>query len=144
MATPTDLIGVWTMTNWIQRYRDGRIVLPMGPGPHGRLVYTEDGVMLGIIAAADRSNFVTGGQWTANDAEKAQAYSGFLAYSGRYTVDGDYVTHHVEISLFPNWVGGDQRRRIEIDNDQLALTGVIEPGTADEREARLEWRKFRG
>ena len=98
--------------------------------------------MIGVIGAADREPFTTGGQWTASDEEKAAAYSTFLAYSGRFVVEDGYVTHHVEVSLFPNWVGGIQRRRIELDGDTLALTGTIEPGTDQERAARLTWRRI--
>lgn len=133
------LVGLWLLTDWTQTYRDGRIERPMGRDPVGRLVYTPEGTMLGMVSAADRAPFTTGGQWTASAEERARAYSGFLAYSGRYTVEGDYVTHHVDLSLFPNWVGAEQRRRIERGGDQLHLTGVIEPGTDHEREARLSW-----
>jgi hypothetical protein len=43
---------------------------------------------------------------------------GFVACAGRYTFHGDPVVHHVELSLFPNWVGSDQERSV-----QLAGTG---------------------
>jgi hypothetical protein len=33
-----------------------------------------------------------------------------VAYAGRYSFLGDHVIHHVELSLFPNWVGSDQER----------------------------------
>jgi hypothetical protein len=32
------------------------------------------------------------------------------------------VIHHVEPSLFPNWVGGDQERWVELAGDQLILS----------------------
>lgn len=142
LPTKADLLGAWAMTGWTQVYTDGRVQEPMGAAPVGRLVYTEDGTMIGVIGAADREPFTTGGQWTASDEEKAAAYSTFLAYSGRFVVEDGYVTHHVEVSLFPNWVGGIQRRRIELDGDTLALTGTIEPGTDQERAARLTWRRI--
>lgn len=141
LPSGADLLGAWAMTGWTQTYRDGTVQEPMGSTPDGRLVYTADGTMIGVIGAADRAPFVTGGQWNASTEERAAAYSTFLAYSGRYTVEDGFVTHHVEVSLFPNWVGGIQRRRIELDGDTLALTGTIEPGTDQERVARLEWRR---
>jgi hypothetical protein len=33
---------------------------------------------------------------------------GFVAYAGRYSFHGDRVIHHVELSLFPNWVDSDR------------------------------------
>jgi hypothetical protein len=32
------------------------------------------------------------------------------------------VIHHVELSLFPNWVGGDQERWVELAGDRLILS----------------------
>jgi Lipocalin-like domain len=48
-------------------------------------------------------------------------FSTYLAYCGRYEVEGDVVVHHIEMSLFPNWVGGDQRRQSELSGDKLVL-----------------------
>jgi Lipocalin-like domain len=35
---------------------------------------------------------------------------------------GDTVLHHVELSLFPNWVGVTQERLVKISGDQLTLS----------------------
>jgi Lipocalin-like domain len=32
------------------------------------------------------------------------------------------VVHHVELSLFPNWVGTDQQRLVELAGDRLILS----------------------
>jgi hypothetical protein len=45
-----------------------------------------------------------------------------MAYCGRYEVHGDHVVHHIEQSLFPNWVGTSQKRFIELEGDRLTLT----------------------
>jgi hypothetical protein len=47
---------------------------------------------------------------------------GFVAYAGRYSFHGDRVIHHVELSLFPNWVGSDQERWVELAGDRLTLS----------------------
>ncbi len=47
---------------------------------------------------------------------------GFVAYAGRYSFRGDRVIHHVELSLFPNWVGTDQQRWVELAGDRLTLS----------------------
>jgi hypothetical protein len=58
----------------------------------------------------------------ATDVEAGKVVSpiveGFVACTGRYTFHGDPVVHNVELSLFPNWVGSDQERSV-----QLAGTG---------------------
>ena len=47
-----------------------------------------------------------------------------LAYCGRYRVDGDCVVHTVEMSMYPNWVGTEQRRAYRFDGDRIVLRTV--------------------
>ena len=52
----------------------------------------------------------------------------FFAYYGTYSVDpiARTVTHHVQGSLRPSWVGTDQLRGFELlDDDRMALTVVL-------------------
>ncbi|MOA36181.1 hypothetical protein D3C78_1576900 [compost metagenome] len=101
-------------------------------GPHG---------MFCVIAKAGREPFATGGQWSAEDAEKAAAYMSYLTYAGDYEVQDNVILHHVRYSLFPNWVGGSQRRVAILEGDELALTARLEEGTSEARTARLTWRR---
>ncbi|MBB1606081.1 hypothetical protein A9972_00695 [Pseudomonas sp. UME83] len=140
--TPLDPVGRWEILAWEQLFDDGRRELPMGEGLEGFIQYTADGHMACMIARAERPNFETGGQWNASDAEKAGAYNSMLAYGGRYEVNGDVITHHVDISLFPNWRGGAQKRRVEVNADgTLTLSARLEEGTPQARTARLVWRR---
>ena len=130
MANANELIGRWDILSWEQVFDDGRIELPMGDKLHGFIRYTEDGDMMCMLARADRPNFTTGGQWNASAEEKARAYTSMLAYGGRFSVDGDIVSHKVNISMFPNWVGGEQKRRlVENADGTIALTARMEEGT---------------
>ncbi|MBS7663615.1 lipocalin-like domain-containing protein [Pseudomonas lalucatii] len=141
-ATPLNPVGRWEVISWEQAFDDGRRELPMGERLQGFIQYTESGHMACMIAAAERPNFASGGQWNASDAEKAQAYGSMLAYGGRYEVSGDTITHLVDISLFPNWVGGSQKRRFELGADgTLTLSARLEDGTPQARTARLVWRR---
>ena len=57
-------------------------------------------------------------------------------------VEGDTVTHAVDLSLFPNWQGGQQKRRFALRADgMLELTARLEEGTSEARTARLVWRR---
>lgn len=49
-----------------------------------------------------------------------------MAYAGTYEIDGNSVVHYVDISLFPNWIGGEQRRIARLDGDRLALLARLE------------------
>ncbi|UVE19184.1 alpha/beta fold hydrolase [Pseudomonas sp. LS44] len=135
-------LGRWEILSWEQAFDDGRRELPMGEQLQGFIQYSESGHMACMIARAERAKFVTGGQWDAGDAEKAGAYNSMLAYGGRYEVNGDVITHLVDISLFPNWIGGSQKRRFEVNADAtLTLSARLEEGTPQARTARLVWRR---
>lgn len=135
-------VGRWEILSWEQAFDDGRRELPMGEHLHGFILYTAGGHMACMIAAAERPNFVSGGQWNASDAEKARAYNSMLSYGGRYEVEADVITHKVDISMFPNWQGGAQKRRFEVNVDgTLTLSARLEEGTPQARTARLVWRR---
>lgn len=136
------LVGRWELVTFEQNYDDGRRVFPMGESPQGIIQYTEDGYMSCMISRANRQNFITGGQWNASDAEKAQAYNSMMSYAGRYQVENNTVTHFVDLSLFPNWIGGEQKRVFQFDDaGQLSLTARLEDNTSEARTALLLWKR---
>jgi hypothetical protein len=142
MTSPTDLVGRWDIISWLQLFDDGRRQAPLGEVLEGFVRYLPDGEMVCMIARADRKPFVTGGQWNASELEKAGAYNSMLAYAGRYRIEGDVVVHAVDISLFPNWKGGEQRRQIRIEGgDRLFIEARLEQGTPEARTAQLAWRR---
>lgn len=137
-----DLTGRWELVTFAQNYDDGRQVLPMGEAPQGIIQYTADGFMSCQISRANRAPFTTGGQWNASDAEKAGAYNSMMSYAGRYDVEGNTVTHYVDLSLFPNWIGGQQKRSFSLDEQgQLSLTARLEENTSEARTALLLWKR---
>lgn len=142
MSHSLNLVGRWDIVSWEQVYDDGRSELPLGEHLSGFIRYLPDGDMVCMISRADRKRFEHGGQWNAPAAEKAGAYDSMLSYAGRYQVDGEVVTHRVEASLFPNWIGGEQKRRAQLQPDgTLALLARLEENTPQARTARLVWRR---
>jgi hypothetical protein len=142
MSNNDAFVGLWRVVSWEQLYDDGRRELPMGEQLEGFIRYSEDGQMVCLISRSDRGRFQRGGQWDAPDEEKARAYDSMLCYAGRYRIDGDTVTHFVDMSLFPNWKGGEQKRRFALRPDgTLELTARLESGTSQARTARLVWRR---
>ena len=81
-------------------------------------------------------------QWAGTAQEKSAAYDSLLAYGGRYRAEGDTVEHHVEVSLFPNWVGwgagapGRDRRRCADD-----LCPASKPARRTPAPPLLVWRR---
>lgn len=135
----TKLHGRWEIVEWVQHYDDGRKMYPLGKDVKGFIEYGGEHIVCFLCSAERRP--LTGSQWTAPESEKAKAYSTCLVYSGRYTVMGDEVLHHVEMSLYPNWVGTTQRRRAEFQDGRLTLTARLEDGTPQARTAKLVWRR---
>lgn len=121
-----------------QRYDDGRVVYPFGKDAQGYIFYSPDGFMFSAVQRRGRTLFKTGKQWTASVEEKAQAYDGYVTYCGRYQVDGDRVTHFIEVSLFPDWIGQPQVRNIKFESGMLYVTARLEEG----REARTAYIIF--
>jgi hypothetical protein len=66
-----------------------------------------------------------------------------MAYCGRHEVRGDQVVHHIEQSLFPNWLGTNQQRFIKLDGNRLTLT--TDPAvTKQPFVARTVWESATG
>jgi Lipocalin-like domain len=71
---------------------------------------------------AARRPFAAGDLLSGSTAETAGAAETYVSYCGRYEFHGDTVLHHVELSLFPNWVGVTQERLVKISGDRLTLS----------------------
>ncbi len=115
----------------------------MGQKPDGLLVYSGDGTMITVLGPGERPRFESGDVTGGTDAEQARAFATYVAYGGSYEVDGDTVSHQVETSLFPNWIGTVQRRRWELDETGRRLTLTSPPvalGGAT-RIQRLSWER---
>jgi hypothetical protein len=140
------LIGTWHLRRWTAIGDDGSESSPMGDSPEGLLVYSGDGRMMALMARADRSRINSDDLTGGTEAERAAAFASFIGYGGRFEVDGNVVTHHVEMSQFPNWVGTVQRRRWELDASDrwLTLTSPRMTAGGATRIQRLSWERAAG
>jgi hypothetical protein len=138
------LVGSWRLIGWVAMLDDGSEALPMGEAPSGLLIYSGDGAMIGILGSGDRSRFASDDVTGGTDEERALAFSTFIAYGGRFKIEGDVISHHVDTSLFPNWIGTIQRRRWELDEaDRLTLTSPPVTLGGATRIQRLTWERIR-
>jgi hypothetical protein len=143
-ATPRgDLVGSWRLRQWVAFSEDGSESLPLGDAPKGLLVYSPDGTMIVLMARADRPRIISDDVTGGTEIERAEAFASFIAYGGSYSVEGDAVNHHVEMSQFPNWVGTVQRRRWALDSTRAVLTITSPPVTlaGATRIQRLTWER---
>lgn len=143
MTDAVRLVGGWRLRSWVSIADDGAEARPLGDAPDGLLAYTADGTMVGIMGGGDRPHFATDDVTGGTAEEQAAAFATYIAYGGRYAVDGDTVIHRVETSLFPNWSGTEQRRRFAVSDDGGTLTLTSPPivlrGTR--RIQRLTWSR---
>jgi hypothetical protein len=143
MTGEQPLVGSWRLRRWAAVADDGSETLPLGETPDGLLAYTADGTMVALMSPGDRPPFASDDVTGGTEAERAAAFATFIAYGGRYEVDGQSVSHHVEASLFPNWIGTTQRRHWELDASATRLTLTSPPLVlgGSRRIQRLTWER---
>jgi hypothetical protein len=123
------LLGTWKLQTFTTTYQEsGERLEPYGARPHGRLHYGTDGRMYAIIAHATRKLPVA---LVLTAAERLEQFDGFAAYAGRYSIDGDRVSHHVDISWNEAWTGTTQVRRFKIEGNLLHIRSFPEPDFLD-------------
>lgn len=117
------LVGAWRLVSYEATDVDGgEVVEPYGPHPQGLITYTPGGHMSAQIMRPLRPRFRRGRLEEGLPGELAAAAVGYMAYAGTYEVPADdFVVHHVELSLFPNWVGTTLSRVAGRDGDRLRL-----------------------
>lgn len=121
--TSNPLVSTWRLISWEIRSVDGqKISYPLGKDAVGYIIYNQDGYMSVAISRPNRQEFAAGDLLGGSAEEKAQAASTYVSYCGRYEFHGDTVSHHVDLSLFPNWVGVEQERLVELKGNRLSLS----------------------
>ena len=125
MRSDNPLIGAWRLVSWENQAADGEITYPMGPDAVGYVLYTQDGYFSVTVMRVRRPPFADGDLLRGTTEEKVMAMESSAAYCGRYSFGGDHVIHHVELSVFPNWIGTDQRRGLQLDGRRLTLSAGV-------------------
>ena len=116
------LVGTWklvSVSSWTDKGDINRAA--HGPNPTGFLTYTSEGRMMVVIAEDGRKPLSVADRVSAPVEERAQAFSTFMSYAGRYTFTGDKVVHHVEVASLQNDVKKDQVRSVKLHGDRLTL-----------------------
>lgn len=141
------LIGTWRLVEWTFTVNESRPTHPWGGDPVGLLTYTGDGRMNASLMSSDRPPAPTRTLSAAPAGIRAAAAAGYLSYAGAYTVEGDDVLHHIELSLMPNWVGRTERRHIgwlptESGEDLVLSTPPTRTDGGRTAVNRLRWARI--
>ena len=97
LTAPT-LVGTWRLASYESRDGAGAVQYPFGQGAIGQLTYDASGNMSAMLMKPNRPPFASQDMRSGTDSEVRDAFDGFIAYFGRYTVDPAKrtVTHHVQ------------------------------------------------
>jgi len=106
-------------------------------------MYDASGHMSVQIMRPDRPAFASGDHLKGTPEEIKSAFKGFVAYYGTYEINEEEgtVTHHLEGSLFPNWVGTELKRFFEFSGNQLTLSTPPMPMGGQQVTGVLLWER---
>jgi hypothetical protein len=136
-------IGAWRLVSFESRTEDGRVRFPYGSAAQGYLTYTAEGSMCVAIMDTTRPSFANTNDFVdGTPQEQITAAKRYISYAGSYSIQDEHVIiHHVEVSLFPNWIGGAQERFYEFSGNRLSLwtAPVLIQGKL--RTSHLTWER---
>ncbi|MES2263769.1 MAG: lipocalin-like domain-containing protein [Pseudomonadota bacterium] len=116
-----NVVGVWKLLSLqIEDAASGALVQPWGDAPSGCLTYTENGHVTAVLSASGRQALCGAPERAIED--RAQLYKTFHAYAGTYSIDAGVLTHRVQVSSDPAWVGSEQIRLAHLDDGILTLS----------------------
>jgi hypothetical protein len=141
LASENPIIGTWKLQSLVyEATAAGQRSSPFGDHPVGYLSYSSDGRMYAICVVEDRQK---PRDLIPTDEEKVKLQETIFAYGGTYTVDGEKVIHHVDISWNQSWTGTDLVRFYKLNDNILTITTASAPGAIDGEEGKfiLVWEK---
>ena len=136
-------VGTWRLISFETVEASGETSYPYGKDATGYVIYNEDGYVTFTIMGPDRRRFASADMRAGSLEDKRAAFDTYFAYLGTYEVKSDKVVHHVELSLFPNWTGGDQVRFFEFSGDLLILRTPPLALGGPERTLRVVWQRVK-
>jgi hypothetical protein len=136
------LLGTWKLRSFTtEETASGLTTNLFGLAPDGYLYYGADFRMYAILVAHER---ITPADLVPTDTERIALFNGLCSYAGSYTIAGDEVRHHIDVSWNQSWTGTIQVRRFRIDGKYLHLTTLParNPVTGNECVSVLLWERL--
>jgi hypothetical protein len=116
-----DPVGAWRLKSaYFVAQRTGDRVDVLGTEPFGYALFESSGRMVSLLT----SGAGTRAAWAS---DPAALHNSMVAYTGRWSVDGDKIVMQVDGAWDPSWVGTEQIRHFTFDGRTLSLrTAPIE------------------
>jgi hypothetical protein len=136
-------IGTWNLVSCEARSSEGDVRYPYGENPKGKLMYDASGSMSATLMSQGRPHFESNDLIRGTPEEIKAAFEGFTGYCGSYTIDEEKqtVTHHLEVSWFPNWENTSQVRLYKFSDNRLQLDTEPRPSRRASWTLSLVWEK---
>jgi Lipocalin-like domain len=135
-------VGTWKLQSFrTEDVQSGRVTEPYGAHPTGYLSYGADCRMYAIIVKEGRR--VPAGP-VVTDVEKVDLFGSLLSYAGTYTVEGDKISHHVDVSWNQAWTGTTQVRHFSFKGTsslEIRTTPARNPRDGRLTSGVLVWTK---
>ena len=136
------IVGVWELQSWETVVDDKVIGYPLGEKASGFLTYHPVGFMSVNISAPNRVRIPTNDPFEGDPKLLALDAKGYLAYCGPFSVvSEDEIVHHLKICSFENWVGTDQSRSAQLNEDTLTLSTAPRLLLGKQGVGRLTWKR---
>lgn len=137
-AADCPLLGTWKLRGWevLIEGDDPTTSPPDWKVIQGQITYGADGSMSMHMCNGERTAFTGAELFGGSESEILQAFDDYRAYAGTFRLEGDRVTHTIELSLFPNIIGSDQVRIMRIEGDNLILGNV-------NNTLELTWERYK-
>lgn len=113
-SDPSLLLGTYSLQSFTLSVNGGQPQPEFGEAPRGYIVITRERFTAILTAERRKAGMTTD--------DKAALLDSLFAYSGRYTVDGQRLTTHVDVAWNEAWTGTDQVRLWSREGSQLMLS----------------------
>jgi len=116
------LLGSWELISHGLRNADGQFK-STSSFLLGRLLYEDSGTMSVLIALKN----------------PAETLSDIIAYSGRFSIKGKKIFHHIDVASRSDRIGTTEERLVSFQNDIL----VLQASASSKGIYEITWRKIK-
>lgn len=135
------ILGTWNLVKWSNQLDDGTEIYPFGKDAKGYIHYSKNGHLFVHIMMENRENYSGTDPFKGSLDEDVAAMKSQITYAGTYEFIDGQIVHHVTMSSFPNWVGGDQVRNFEFVDEHLHLSVTSAVFQGQNVSAKLIWKQ---
>ncbi len=113
-------IGTWLLVSFELQVEVGDPIYPIGTSPIGIATIDKKGYVSVQLSSSDRKSFSSD---PPGSGEIQAAFTSYIAYFGKYTIDEDKKTFSTKImgGTNPGWISEDQLRYFEISENRMVL-----------------------